>query len=378
MKRNKPLFIVLLSLFFIFLITPKAFSSSKAKCVYFYSNTCSSCMAIERELQLSKNYSEQDIIRLDVSEKGNLKLMFEFCDKYGVGERDRSVPIMFLGKNVYTDEDDIIECIKSNGISSNRDELLVDINSTNTYEPKIDNVTIPYLLFAGLLDGFNPCAMAMIMLLISLLGFMKEKKTIIRVSCCFILGIFITYYLIGTRLYSAISNVNFINLSIILNYFILALCLILFALNLYDGIKAKRGSYRKVILQLPKGIKKLNKTLMERAIKISNKKLIYLISFVLGIAISVTEFMCTGQIYLPVILLMSQAKNLSSAQVSLNFLIYNIAFILPLVVISIFAIQKEKIISVSSTFTEKMHIIKFANAAFYLALGILVLLTLIF
>ncbi len=377
MNRNRLLFIVVLSLLCIFFVKSKAYATNEAKCVYFFSNTCSSCMSIERELNISKKYSAQEIMHLDVSDKNNLNLLFEFCDKYDVKQKDRSVPIMFLGKKVYTDEDEIIQCIKSNLIFSNTDNLLVDINKPNTYEAKINDVKIPYLLFAGLLDGFNPCAVAMIMLLISLLGFMKEKKTIIKVSCSFILGIFVTYYLIGTRLYSAISNVNFVNISIILNYFILLLCLVLFVLNIYDGIKAKSGKYPNVVLKLPKVIQKLNKTLMEKALKIHNKKVIYFMCFVLGIAISVTEFMCTGQIYLPIILLMSQARNLSPAQVSLNFLVYNIAFILPLVVISIFAIQKEKIISVSSRFTEKMHLIKFANAVFYLALGTMVLFLLI-
>ncbi|OYO51440.1 hypothetical protein CG709_19690 [Lachnotalea glycerini] len=128
-----------------------------------------------------------------------------------------------------------------------------------------------------------------------------------------------------------------------------------------------------MVLQLPKRIKKFNKHLMQKVVSVQNRRFVYFIYFGLGVAISFTEFMCTGQIYLPVILLMSQTQNISSIRICFNFFIYNTAFVLPLIIISIIAINKDKVISISSIFVERMYLIKILNAIFYFILGSLVL-----
>ena len=55
----------------------------------------------------------------------------------------------------------------------------------------------------------------------------------------------------------------------------------------------------------------------------------------LGVVISSLEFVCTGQIYLPTI--MAIASNGFSSKVVAGLLVYNIAFILPLIIVTLLA-----------------------------------------
>ncbi|MFA9379037.1 MAG: cytochrome c biogenesis CcdA family protein [Lachnotalea sp.] len=370
MKNKKLVIIIIISIFFAYFIEIDAYAVNTIKSVYFYSPTCSDCLSIEKEFDKDKN----NIRYLDVSDINNLNLFFKFCETYNIADKARSVPILFVGNTAYTNVEDIVYCMQNNKINENTKDLLVNIDMNYNYiRQNNTKLTVVYLFFAGLLDGFNPCAVAMLLLLISLLGFVNDKRKIIKLSTSFISGIFITYYAIGTSLYSFVSKIDFSIISILIKYFILGLCAILFILNIKDAINSSKMKHQKIVLQLPKRIKKFNKCLMNKVISIQNKKFVYLIYFGLGMAISFTEFMCTGQIYLPIILLMWQTPNISFGEICFNFFVYNVSFVLPLVVISIIAINKNKVVSISSIFVEKMFLIKIINAIFYLTLGIIVL-----
>ncbi|RDY32212.1 cytochrome c biogenesis protein [Lachnotalea glycerini] len=374
MSTRKIMIILAISICTLLYLKSDVQAENIVKSVYFYSPTCSDCMMIEKAFA---KISNSNVLYLDVSDTSNLNLFFSFCDTYHIDEKERSVPILFVGETVYSNAENIIQSIENGVVDKNTENLLVDINDIkakgNFTQSDDTKLTIVYLFIAGLLDGFNPCAVAMLLLLISLLGFVNDKKKIIKLSISFISGIFITYYLIGTTLYSFVSKIDFSIVNFVIKYFILVLCAVLFVLNLIDAINSCKMKHQKVVLQLPKRIKKFNKHLMQKVVSVQNRRFVYFIYFGLGVAISFTEFMCTGQIYLPVILLMSQTQNISSIRICFNFFIYNTAFVLPLIIISIIAINKDKVISISSIFVERMYLIKILNAIFYFILGSLVL-----
>ena len=54
------------------------------------------------------------------------------------------------------------------------------------------------IVIAGLLDGVNPCAIGMLILLLGyLLVFAHEPKRMVKLGLIYIITVFITYYLIG-------------------------------------------------------------------------------------------------------------------------------------------------------------------------------------
>ncbi len=71
-------------------------------------------------------------------------------------------------------------------------------------------LTLPLVITAGLVDGFNPCAFAVLLLFITFTMGMLQMQTnyrygLMKVGSIYISGIFITYVLIGVGFLSAIS-----------------------------------------------------------------------------------------------------------------------------------------------------------------------------
>src|SRR5574341_651318 len=71
-------------------------------------------------------------------------------------------------------------------------------------------LTLPLVIIAGLVDGFNPCAFAVLLLFITFTMGMLQMRTnyryeLMKVGSIYISGIFVTYVLIGLGILSAIS-----------------------------------------------------------------------------------------------------------------------------------------------------------------------------
>ncbi len=71
-------------------------------------------------------------------------------------------------------------------------------------------LTLPLVIIAGLVDGFNPCAFAVLLLFITFtMGMLQLQANyrygLLRVGSIYISGIFVTYVLIGVGFLGAIS-----------------------------------------------------------------------------------------------------------------------------------------------------------------------------
>jgi cytochrome c biogenesis protein CcdA len=107
--------------------------------------------------------------------------------------------------------------------------------------------------------------------------------------------------------------------------------------------------------------------------KVENNKLLIPLCFALGVFISVGEFLCTGQIYLATIIFVfknSEAFNLEAVS---YFLIYGIAFVIPLIAITLLIHRGKEVFDVSEIVRDKLHIIKLVNALIFLIFAIIVL-----
>lgn len=111
------------------------------------------------------------------------------------------------------------------------------------------------------------------------------------------------------------------------------LCLALAAGSLYDWWQARRGKVEAMRLKLPTRLRRwINRTVREGA----GLRAFVPVTFVTGIVISLIELACTGQVYLPTILFVLGVPELR-LQAGLYLLLYNLMFILPLVVVFVLA-----------------------------------------
>jgi len=235
---------------------------------------------------------------------------------------------------------------------------------------RFSHFSIVGILVAGLLDGVNPCAFATLIFFVSYLLFIgRRRRDVILMAVFFILGVFISYLAIGFGAFNIlkyVTKIEFIGRIIFLGFGIIAL--ILGVLSFRDYVMAKRGALHKMILQLPLGIKqRIHKDIKARTATSG----IIIGSLITGLFISLLEFGCTGQVYLPTITFMI-TKAGAVARPVIALILYNLMFILPLVVIALFATLFSNR-RIAQTLEKNIPLIKFLTALLFFGLGILLI-----
>lgn len=283
-----------------------------------------------------------------------------------------TVPVIYVGDTYFEGYADITTAIDNQEIYNLSVTPLKDVNVVEgqIYSDLTGVWGFFLVIGGGLLDGFNPCAIALLLLFISLLGFTDNKKTLFLVSLVYIVTIFVSYYIMGAYLYTIILTYQkeLSIISQIISWFIFILCFILFVVNLYDYIQAKKENYGKIKNQLPKWVQRMNKKIVKtftNAIDGDNKKgLISVLGLTvaLGFILSLTELVCTGQVYLGIIYGLTL---LDSAYAYLLLFIYNLMFIAPLIIIATIAIKDNSTNGVANWIREHMKNIKLGNAILF-------------
>ncbi len=233
------------------------------------------------------------------------------------------------------------------------------------------------VVVAGLIDGVNPCAISMILFFLTFVQVQNRKRTFL-IGFLFILGTFISYFLLGTVLFKLISRINIPLIRLLIRYFMLIFVIVLIILNLKDYYSAKGLKYGKIILQLPPYLRRLSHRIIKQlSTTSSNTKVMAILAFITGILISLTEFLCTAQIYLPTIVSIIQLSgNVSlTLKAIIMLLIYNIGFITPLLIILTTICIGAKVLDLSEVVRKHLPKIKLINALFFTIILILLLIT---
>ena len=341
--------------------------------VYFYDVLCEDCQALERDGVIEAIEDQGiNVLSYDATEKS--RLFSQFVNAY---DTRASVPILFAGDEVYTGQDAIINGMESGAILTSAEEPLRPLGEGIVLEGFSGLLTV---IVAGLIDGVNPCAIAMLLMFVSLISFVKNRRIMVLVSIAYIAGVFVTYLAVGLGvlhfLSSAFIQTLIAEFSLILYSVFAFLALLFFIVTFYDFLVTKNEKYEKVKNQLPQFVKNLNKRIMESLTTILKdedasflrKFNLFLIPFLVGIIIGFTEAACTGQIYFFVLALIETG---ATGTGTFYLIIFNIMFIMPLVIIALIAIMNRNVMAVSNFVREHLAIIKLITALFFLAMVIL-------
>jgi cytochrome c biogenesis protein CcdA len=240
-----------------------------------------------------------------------------------------------------------------------------------TVEERFSALGFSVVAGAGLLDGINPCAFATIIFLLSYLQIARRTpREIVAVGAAFILAVFLTYFAIGLGMAQALAKLSALRIAgTVLNYLLVAFALIIAVLSFRDAQLASRGELGEMSLQLPA----LLKDQIRSAIRSGSKATHFVLAaFVIGIAISLLELACTGQVYLPTIQYMLKAGHGSAVR---HLLLYNIAFIIPLIVVfalAFFGLRSEALIGFQKKHTSTVKVLTgllFLSLAAFLLFG---------
>ena len=270
--------------------------------------------------------------------KGRFKGAIEYYSKYGyedkVGEYISSIPLpSYEVKDTDLDVDEYIN-----------DYISYKVKLPLIGEVKLKNLTLPLVtVVIGLADGFNPCAMWVLLFLISMLIGMKDKKRM------WILG---STFLLTSALIYLIFMMSWLNLANLL-ISVVWVRVIIAIVSLVGGIINLRGyiKHRKVSGCDVVDDKKRNK-IITRIKKFTTEKNFWLAILgviVLAISVNVVELACSAGLPVMFIEILS-LNNLTAIEEIIYIVLYMLFFLLDDFVVFVIAMTTLSLTGVSSKY----------------------------
>ena len=307
---------------------------------YFYQTGCDSCSRVEADLAYLRNKYPQLIVeKFNVYDDADLGLWLA----QRALRDDFKSPSVFIGSEAYIGEGEItpqaleaaLECYASEGSPKVWDAYDEDMGNSDIAN-RFRNMSWMTVVLAGLVDGLNPCAFATLIFFVSYLTLSGRKgREIIFVGLSFTIGVFLAYLLIGLGFYKVLDLLgNILNIIARWVYGLTAvLCIALAVFSFRDISKAREGRLEDMALKLPDGLRKRINAVIRKG-RSTNRHIST--AFFSGMVISLLELACTGQVYLPTIIFVSSMPELRLRAI-FYLVIYNLLFILPLVVVFVLA-----------------------------------------
>lgn len=341
---------------------------------YFYTLGCKDCIKTEKLLTTIEPIQNGEIIvqKVDINTEEGLKQLYGYFEKYKVPEKEQRVPIIFYEEGYLSSygqiEKELPYLIREGHIG---DTLVETTSSVETQKEKMNLIKV---IIVGLINGLNPCAIGILLFLLSLTTI---NKNILSLGISYILGKIAAYLAISMVLYKSLTfleNPTLQNINKILNLILVGGLFIIALMNLIDYLQIRKQQYGKIKLQLPLKVRQFNHKLIKKVGKTFDSKYVLINVFIISVIISISEFLCTGQIYLATLLYLSKASQQAGIEIKGYLLAYILAMVIPMGVIIILITKGQKIIAVSETIRKYMPIIKLINAVVLLVLGFLTLL----
>jgi cytochrome c biogenesis protein CcdA len=307
---------------------------------YFSKAGCPVCARVETYLEEVQRLYPQAVLTEFPIEEEDSKVLSEWLgQRYGVPEEKRmTTPTIFVGRDYLVGRDRVtlenMRVVLDRYVASGAEPTWAGFDSARSEASifeRFQSLGALTVVGAGLLDGLNPCAFATIVFFVSYLAFLERKgREILAVGGAFALGVFLTYLLVGIGMLRVLEQLTFLTrLRPWVYGLTAALCLILAAYSLLDYRKARGGDFKSMALRIPLRLRqRINRTVRSGA----KAQAFVPVAFFTGFAISLLELACTGQVYLPTIIFVMGRPDMQSRAL-LYLLLYNLAFILPLIVV---------------------------------------------
>jgi len=373
--------------FLAFLLPHSALALDKQempKLLIFFSPGCHRCIEVEKQVMpvIEKEFAGKVVFEyLDVEYLENYKLFLGLQQKSG-STVEFKIPVFYMEGRFLNSQGEVEGALRN---------LIKDVLE----KPRPATGLMPAdplaffksfvplsVIIAGLEDGINPCAFTVIVFFISFLALQGyRKRELFFIGAAFILAVFLTYLCIGLGIFNFFYRFRgFWVITHLVNIVIGAASILFGVFALYDFIKFKRtGSTDGLVLQLPKPVKeRIHKVVgffyrkdLRQEQQRPSPGLAKLIAstLVTGFLVSLLEAVCTGQVYLPTIAFVLKASPLKLQALG-YLLLYNIMFIIPLVVIFVFALMGTTSAQFSGFLKKHLGIIKIFMAVLFFGLGI--------
>ncbi len=371
-------------LLFLFIFIPVSVKADNIVNMYlFYGDGCPHCAEEERFIEeYLKEEKNAKLVKYEVwHSEDNRNFLIEVQNK--LNNHENGVPYLVIGDKVLvgylegtTDEkikkyinkyktdkhyEDVVSKIKRGEDITPKE----DIQEIKPAEEKVDDINVPVLgkvnprkvslpllsIVLGFVDGFNPCAMWILLFLITMLLNTKDRKKMWILGITFILTSGIVYL---AFMLAWLNLASFINKIIYVRILIAAVAIVIGLFNINKYIESKKKDNGCDVVNT-----KNRKKIMEKVMKITKEKsfIIALLGIiVLAASVNLIEMMCS--IGLPLIFTqVLSLNNLSTGSYALYMFLYILFFLIDDIVVFVIAMVTLKVTGISTKYSKYAHLI---------------------
>ncbi len=308
---------------------------------FFFTPGCGHCRDVRQDivLPLVEKYQQLEYHEYNLAETEATERLVEFFINYGVPEQHwGGSSAAFVGDLHYVGADEIeqklpraVEKLLEEGWEVPEEWKPADARTRLVRV--FERFGVSAVAVAGLADGVNPCALAALVFLLSLLSISgRTSNEVLATGLLFAVGVFIAYFGVGIGIFRGLQALRGFELAAELLYPLAALAtLVLAILTFRDYLRAKSGSPEDISLKLPRSLQKAGHAVTRVLLR---GRWFLCLAVVAGAAVSLLELFCTGQIYLPTLIYLS-GRGKMLAQVLPMLGLYVLMFTLPVIVLTI-------------------------------------------
>lgn len=370
--------------------------SSAQEYIFFYGNWCSHCAKVEEFFDENDVIEKYDIKMSEIYfNRDNLKEFSSYIEKLGIDQNKAGVPFLVINNENECDyiawDKKIIElfqekldqdskqscsdpencphfdcneenCPHLNCSEINHEDISGNIDTENTSgkniwdtqtDIKLSNSTSRLKFFgimlpAALADSINPCAFAVILLLLSsILTRTKSKRKAILAWLLFALAVFISYFAMWLWLFNALaSSTN----TTVLKRIVWGLWIIVWLANLKDFFRYKKW----FVMEVPLAWRPTMKKVIDRAVS-------PLWAFIVWFIVSLFLLPCTSWPYFTILWYLASESNNLHTRWYIYLIIYNLIFILPMIaialIVGLWVKSAEELAAMKKKNTKLIHLI---------------------
>jgi len=279
---------------------------------YFYGADCPHCLAFTPELEsLEAKYQDIRVHKLEISyNETNAELLNAFIRAYNPPAVD--IPAAFIGTAALIGHGLTRERLEAEILRCRQITCPDPISFIESTEEEPQMSVMPILIGTALVEGINPCSISVLIVLLASLLAVRTKRRVLIVGLAFIIAVFGTHLLLGSGL---MQFYLFGGVAPVMRAIVIAVVIPAGIINILDFWRGKST------LAIPIALKPfLGK--LARLASIPGAVL-------LGIVATLAGLPCTGPLYL----LMLDLFAGSPAQTGSYLLLYNLIYVLPLVII---------------------------------------------
>lgn len=344
--------------------------------LFFWGQGCPACASVQpyiNEITLKYNIT---LINYEIyNNRSNLLLLNKFFDRYNIPQNRRGIPTVLISDKiligVYSIRDHLEEeiilcqqkecsCEKLYGIE-NKTVVHKNNSSISSLEPDVPSIWV--ITGAALVDSVNPCAIAVLLILLTTLLAAGTRRKAFFAGISFTTSIYISYFLFGLGIFTTLQITG---ISALFYKIVGLIAIIVGVLNLKDYLRYGAGGF---VIEIPRSWRPTLKKLLKTATS-------PLGAFLIGFAVCLFELPCTGGPYLFILGLLA-GRTPQTIAIPL-LLYYNFFFVLPLLILNFLIYLGLSTIEKSKEWKDrnikKMHL--FAGIVM-IVLGILVMFNLV-